>query len=230
MFTAPLPLKEREENGFRGPRENAPCWPDTAVLQELHDPWQHRLYLRRANAVFDRCRIEPWHHATGTSLYHSPQHARRQARLPVCELYRTGQRRAPAASILGRPWRLTRPRYWLDCVLSDEVCTERHRTTGVTGNEKTARFGQYGSTGPGSAAARLRQRGQRRRGQRPAQTAGPRPRGVWFGYGPQIPHKRQVTWRQHSHKIHSNNKRQAVSGLPLIVPPHRKSGCRRSPV
>ena len=24
LFTAPLPLKEREEHGFRGPRENAP--------------------------------------------------------------------------------------------------------------------------------------------------------------------------------------------------------------
>ena len=24
LFTAPLPLKEREEHGFRGPRENTP--------------------------------------------------------------------------------------------------------------------------------------------------------------------------------------------------------------
>ena len=47
-----------------------------------------------ANAVFDHCRIEPWHHTTGTCYITAPQHARRQARLPLCELHRTGKRRA----------------------------------------------------------------------------------------------------------------------------------------
>ncbi len=47
LFTAPLPLQEREKNGFRGPRENTPPAGHRAVLQKLHDPRQHRLYLWR---------------------------------------------------------------------------------------------------------------------------------------------------------------------------------------
>ena len=47
LFTAPLPLQEREQNGFRGPREKHAPAGHRAVLQKLHDPRQHRLYLWR---------------------------------------------------------------------------------------------------------------------------------------------------------------------------------------
>ncbi len=41
--------------------------------------------------------------------------------------------------------------YWLDCVLSDEVCTDGWDNWRDPENEKTARFGEHGSTGPSAA-------------------------------------------------------------------------------
>ena len=60
----------------------------------------------------------------------------------------------PGKAALGRPWRADAACYWLDCVLSDEVCTDGWDNWRDPENEKTARFGEHGSTGPGSAAKR----------------------------------------------------------------------------
>ena len=59
----------------------------------------------------------------------------------------------PAASIWA-PWRADAACYWLDCALSDEVCADGWDNWRDPENEKTARFGEHGSTGPGSAAKR----------------------------------------------------------------------------
>ena len=55
---------------------------------------------------------------------------------------------------LGRPWRADAACYWLDCSLSEEVCAGGWDNWHDPENEKTARFGEYGSTGPGSAPVR----------------------------------------------------------------------------
>ena len=86
LFTAPLPLQEREKNGFRGPRENTPRLDTVQYYKNCTIRGNIDFIFGGANAVFDACRLEPWH-----LLYHGAQHARRQARLPVCELHRAGQ-------------------------------------------------------------------------------------------------------------------------------------------
>jgi len=58
----------------------------------------------------------------------------------------------PAASIWAAPGARTRPA--TDCALSDEVCADGWDSWRDPENEKTARFGEHGSTGPGSAAKR----------------------------------------------------------------------------
>ena len=60
----------------------------------------------------------------------------------------------PGSVYLGRPWRADAACYWLDCALSDEVCADGWDNWRDPENEKTARFGEHGSTGPGSAPKR----------------------------------------------------------------------------
>lgn len=91
LFTAPLPLQEREQNGFRGPRENAPRLDTVQYYKNCTIRGNIDFIFGGANAVFDTCRLEPWHHISGICYITGSQHARRQARLPVCELHRTGQ-------------------------------------------------------------------------------------------------------------------------------------------
>lgn len=153
LFTAPLPLKEREEHGFRGPRENAPRLDTVQYYKNCTIRGNIDFIFGGANAVFDRCRIEPWHHATGTCYITAPSTpAGKPGYLFVnCTVQGSA---APGSVYLGRPWRADAACYWLNCVLSDEVCTDGWDNWRNPENEKTARFGEYGSTGPGSAAQR----------------------------------------------------------------------------
>lgn len=115
LFTAPLPLKEREEHGFRGPRENAPRLDTVQYYKNCTIRGNIDFIFGGANAVFDRCRIEPWHHATGTCYITAPSTpAGKPGYLFVnCTVQGSA---APAASIWAVPGGLTRPATgWTAC-------------------------------------------------------------------------------------------------------------------
>ena len=106
-----------------------------------------------ANAVFDSCRIEPWHHKTGIYYITAPSTPAGKPGYLFVDCTVAGNC-APGSVYLGRPWRADAACYWLDCSLSEEVCAGGWDNWHDPENEKTARFGEYGSTGPGSAPAR----------------------------------------------------------------------------
>jgi len=88
LFTAPLPLREREKNGFRGPRQDSPRLNTEQYYQDCRIRGNIDFIFGGANAVFDHCKIEPLHHKTQTCYITAPQHAARAARIPVCGLHR----------------------------------------------------------------------------------------------------------------------------------------------
>ena len=141
LFTAPLPLKEREEHGFRGPRENAPRLDTVQYYKNCTIRGNIDFIFGGANAVFDRCRIEPWHHATGTCYITAPSTPAGKPGYLFVDCTVQGSA-APGSVYLGRPWRADAACYWLDCVLSDEVCTDGWDNWRDPENEKTARFGE----------------------------------------------------------------------------------------
>ena len=72
LFTAPLPLQEREQNGFRGPRENTPRLDTVQYYKNCTIRGNIDFIFGGANAVFDTCRLEPWHHISGTCYITAP--------------------------------------------------------------------------------------------------------------------------------------------------------------
>lgn len=153
LFTAPLPLQEREQNGFRGPRENTPRLDTVQYYKNCTIRGNIDFIFGGANAVFDTCRLEPWHHISGTCYITAPSTPAGKPGYLFVNCTVQGSC-APGSVYLGRPWRADAACYWLDCALSDEVCADGWDNWRDPENEKTARFGEHGSTGPGSAAKR----------------------------------------------------------------------------
>ena len=123
LFTAPLPLQEREQNGFRGPRENTPRLDTVQYYKNCTIRGNIDFIFGGANAVFDTCRLEPWHHISGTCYITAPSTPAGKPGYLFVNCTVQGSC-APGSVYLGRPWRADAACYWLDCALSDEVCAD----------------------------------------------------------------------------------------------------------
>lgn len=153
LFTAPLPEKEREENGFRGPRQNAPRLDTLQYYRDCVIRGNIDFIFGGANAVFDGCTIQPLAHRSKVSYIAAPN---TPAGKPGYLFYHCSvQGSCPAGTVyLGRPWRKDAACYWLECELSAEICPDGWDNWRDPANERTARFGEYGSTGPGARKTR----------------------------------------------------------------------------
>ena len=153
LFTSPLPLQEREKNGFRGPRENTPRLDTTQYYQDCTIRGNIDFIFGGANAVFDHCRIEPWAHESGESYITAASTPAGKPGYLFVDCTVQGNC-APGTVYLGRPWRQDAAVYWLDCSLSEEISPAGWDNWRNPDNEKTARFGEYGSAGAGASQTR----------------------------------------------------------------------------
>lgn len=153
LFTAPLPLQEREKHGFRGPREHAPRLDTRQYYQDCTIAGNIDFIFGGANAVFDHCRIQPVPHRSKVSYITAACTPAGKPGYLFAECSVQGN--CPPGSVyLGRPWRADASAFWLDCVLSEEICPAGWDNWNDPANEQTARFGEYGSSGPGAARKR----------------------------------------------------------------------------
>lgn len=153
LFTAPLPLKEREPNGFRGPRQNAPRLNTVQYYLDCVIRGNIDFIFGGASAVFDRCTIVPLAHRSGVSYITAASTPPDQSGYLFAQCIVQGN--CPAGSVyLGRPWRRDAAVFWLDCTLSEEIAPDGWDDWQNPANRRTARFGEFGSRGPGRAPSR----------------------------------------------------------------------------
>lgn len=153
LFTAPLPLHEREKNGFRGPREHAPRRGTRQYYQHCTIAGNIDFIFGGATAVFDHCRIVPVAHRSGISYITAASTPPNQPGYLFADC--TVQGSCPPGSVyLGRPWRSHASVFWLDCTLSSEIAPAGWDNWNDPVNEQTARFGEASSRGPGAALQR----------------------------------------------------------------------------
>lgn len=153
LFTAPLPLAEREPNGFRGPRENAPRLDTRQYYRDCTISGNIDFIFGGANAVFDHCRIIPRDHQSPVSYITAANTP--QGKPGYLFAHCTVSGNCPEGSVyLGRPWRAYARVFWLDCDLSAEIHPDGWDNWNDPANEATVHFGESGSTGPGAAPRR----------------------------------------------------------------------------
>lgn len=125
LFTAPLPLKEYESGGFRGPKEFAPRTPTRQYYKDCYICGDIDFIFGGASAYFDHCRIH--------SILRNPKDAiqgyitaastpKEQAYGYVfshCELTSDCP---PESVYLGRPWRDYAKTVFLDCIYGSHIC------------------------------------------------------------------------------------------------------------
>ena len=153
LFTAPLPLREREKNGFRGPRQDSPRLNTEQYYQDCRIRGNIDFIFGGANAVFDHCKIEPLHHKTQTCYITAPSTPPERPGYLFVDCTVHGDC-SPHTAYLGRPWRADAACYWMDCSLSEEVHPGGWDNWCDPANEQTARFGESHSRGPGAAVTR----------------------------------------------------------------------------
>lgn len=151
LFTAPLPLTERERNGFRGPREHAPRLDTKQYYRNCEISGNIDFIFGGANAVFDGCRILPLKHKSGISYITAASTPKGSPGYLFAGC--TVQGTCPKGSVyLGRPWRAYARVFWLDCQLSCEINPAGWDNWNDPANETTAQFGESGSSGPGASS------------------------------------------------------------------------------
>lgn len=154
LFTAPLPLHEREKNGFRGPRQDSPRLLTKQYYRDCCIRGNIDFIFGGADAVFDHCKIEPLRHKTEICYITAPSTPpeNRGYLFVNCSV----QGDCPPHSVyLGRPWRADAACYWMDCTLSEEIHPDGWDNWRNPTNELTARFGESDSIGPGAAVKRV---------------------------------------------------------------------------
>lgn len=149
LFTAPLPLAEREPNGFRGPREHTPRLDTKQYYRNCIISGNIDFIFGGANAVFDQCRIVPLAHKSHTSYITAASTP--QGKPGYLFANCTIQGTCPEGTVfLGRPWRAYARVFWLHCYLSNEIAPAGWDNWSDPANEDSVHFGESGSFGPGA--------------------------------------------------------------------------------
>ena len=149
VHRSPAPAGARAERLPR-PRENTPRLDTMQYYKNCTIRGNIDFIFGGANAVFDTCRLEPWHHISGICYITAPSTPAGKPGYLFVNCTVQGSC-APGSVYLGRPWRADAACYWLDCALSDEVCAGRLGQLGVT--PRTKRPPALVSTAPPAPAA-----------------------------------------------------------------------------
>lgn len=160
LFTAPLPPKEVEKNGFIGPKQFAPRTPQRHVYRRCRILGDVDFIFGGAAAWFEDCSIisvdgradhsEPVvSFATAAS---TPEDQRFGYVFSHCRFVDGG---VPARSVyLGRPWREFAQTVLLRCELGPHIRSEGWHDWGKPAFHEKGFYAEYQCTGPGAAGRR----------------------------------------------------------------------------
>lgn len=160
LFTAPLPPKEIEKNGFIGPKQHAPRVPQRHTYRRCRIEGDVDFIFGGAAAWFEGCDIvavdgrgdrrAPF--AAFCTAASTPENQAYGYVFKACRFLNGG---CPAGSVyLGRPWREWAKTVLLDCELGEHIAPAGFDDWGKTHAHGTVLFAEYGSRGPGAAGER----------------------------------------------------------------------------
>ena len=148
LFTAPLPPKEIEPNGFIGPKQHAPRIPQRHVYRSCYIQGNVDFIFGGAAAWFDKCEIcsvdEPGY-ATAPS---TPEGQKYGYVFHNCRF--TSRNLADGCTYLGRPWRNFAKTVLLNCELGSHIHPDGFDDWGKKAAHETMLCAEYGSFGPGA--------------------------------------------------------------------------------
>lgn len=120
LFMGPLPEKERQKDGFLGPRQNSPRIPSCQWYEQCQIAGDVDFIFGGADAVFEECRI----HGIGDRIGYvaAPSGARRDMGMVFDRCRFTSD--LPHRLYLARPWRPEGKAAFLDCDLGETIFPE----------------------------------------------------------------------------------------------------------
>lgn len=160
LFTAPLPPKEIEKNGFAGPKQFAPRIPQRQTFRRCRIRGDIDFIFGGAAAWFEQCdlvsvdgradRREPC-----LGFVAAPSTPENQPFGYVFSHCRFLSEACPPGSVyIARPWREWAKAVLLHCELGAHIAGEGFDDWGKTLARKTSFFAEYGSFGPGASMER----------------------------------------------------------------------------
>lgn len=149
LFCAPLPEKEREVNGFLGPREHAPRTPSRQVYRSCYITGDVDFIFGGADALFEDCVIHSID-TQRTGYVAAPSGHAQDIGFVFHRCRFIGE--APLGSVyLARPWRPEGRTTLLDCELGGHIAPAGFSAWNDRTDTHLAYFAESGSTGPGAA-------------------------------------------------------------------------------
>lgn len=150
LFTGPLPPETILPNGFKGPREHAPRRMGRHYYENCFIQGDVDFIFGSAIAVFNRCEIFSNDRNAAVNGYitaaSTPEGEEYGYVFIDCKL--TGDA-APKTVYLGRPWRNYASVAFINCWMGEHIKTEGWHNWDKAGSERTVKFVEYNSSGPG---------------------------------------------------------------------------------
>lgn len=152
LFCAPLPEKEREKDGFLGPRVYTPRRASAQYYQNCEIAGDIDFIFGGADALFEQCTIRTVNNDLPHSYVTAPSGAADGLGFVFwdCDFVSDG---CPAGSVyLGRPWRPTGKTAVLDSRLAQHIAPQGFAAWNDRTDGDLASFAEAGNTGAGAGA------------------------------------------------------------------------------
>lgn len=154
LFTGPLPPKEIEPNGFAGPKQFAPRINGRHYYRNCYIEGDIDFIFGSATAYFESCEFFSKNIGRPVNSYvtaaSTPQGQAYGYVMKDCRF--TGSC-PPHSAYLGRPWREYAKTVLINCYMDQHIHPEGWHDWNKPNAHDTCYFAEYGSYGPGAAAA-----------------------------------------------------------------------------
>ena len=151
LFTAPLPLKEKEPNGFLGPKQHTPRTPQKQVYRRCLIQGDVDFIFGGAAVWFEDCEIKSVDGMGYVTAASTPEGQKYGYVFCNCRFTSDG---LAQDVYLGRPWREHAKTVLLGCELGAHIREEGFHDWGKTAAHETVFYAEYACKGAGAQGKR----------------------------------------------------------------------------
>lgn len=151
LFTAPLPPKEIEPDGFLGPKQFAPRTSGRHYYKDCYIEGDVDFIFGGATAYFENCELFSKNTGKEINSYVTAASTPEGQKFGyVMKNCRFTSNCPPHSAYLGRPWREFAKTVLLDCHMDEHICPEGWHDWGKEQAHTLAYYAEYHSTGAGA--------------------------------------------------------------------------------